>query len=198
MRRSDLDRGVAPSGCRRDRSPHPLALAEKARAGVGCPIAVIGQRRARERQQGQHRLAEIDACWPDPRLDRRVLNVLSTNSAVTVTRDIAYAPGPRRMLDVYAPQSRIAGRPVVVFFYGGSWDSGSKRDYAFVGQALAQRGYVAVLADYRTYPEVVWPAFLEDNAASPAVETLAASGWDMRPGLTGGGPDDTCDVAPGC
>jgi acetyl esterase/lipase len=95
-----------------------------------------------------------------------ILNASSivTSPGVSIARDIAYGPEARQRLDVYAPSSRMPGRPVVVFFYGGSWDSGAKADYAWVGRALADRGYVAVVADYRLYPAVVWPAFLKDSA----------------------------------
>ena len=92
------------------------------------------------------------------------LNSLEPKADVAVTRDIAYGSDPRQSLDVYSPSEALAGRPVVVFFYGGSWDSGSKTDYAWVGQALAHQGYVVVVADYRLYPQVRWPAFLMDCA----------------------------------
>jgi len=109
-----------------------------------------------------------------------VLNAVSASPSVVVTRDIAYGPDPRQKLDVYAPPTRVPGRPVVVFFYGGSWDSGSKRDYAFVGNALAAQGYVAVVTDYRVYPQVVWPAFLQDSAQAVrwARDHAAANGGD--------------------
>jgi len=58
--------------------------------------------------------------------------------------------------------------PVVVFIYGGGWRDGSKDQYAFVGRALASRGYMVVLADYRLYPEVKFPDFLEDSAKAVA------------------------------
>ena len=53
---------------------------------------------------------------------------------------------------------------MVLFFYGGAWDSGSKNDYLFVAEALTSRGYVVVIADYRLYPEVVFPAYMDDAA----------------------------------
>jgi acetyl esterase/lipase len=62
----------------------------------------------------------------------------------------------------------VENAPVVVFFYGGSWNSGSRSDYSFVGEALASRGIVAVLADYRLYPQVRYPLFLEDGAKAVA------------------------------
>ena len=72
--------------------------------------------------------------------------------------------------------------PVLVFFYGGSWQSGSKEDYAFVGQALAAQGFVTVLPDYRLYPEAPFPGFLEDGAAAIAWvrDNIAAYGGDPR------------------
>jgi len=77
---------------------------------------------------------------------------------------IAYADGPRHKLDVYAPEQRGEPAPVVFFIYGGGWNRGERSDYQFVGRALAARGFVVVIADYRLVPEVRYPAFLEDSA----------------------------------
>ncbi|MFD1254311.1 alpha/beta hydrolase [Devosia equisanguinis] len=77
---------------------------------------------------------------------------------------IAYADGTRHKLDVYAPEQRGAPAPVVFFIYGGGWNRGERSDYQFVGRALASRGFVTVIADYRLVPEVVYPGFLEDSA----------------------------------
>jgi acetyl esterase/lipase len=95
--------------------------------------------------------------------------------------DLAYGQGARERLDVYAPRD-ARDRPVVIFWYGGSWTHGSKADYRFVGAALAERGFVAVLPDYRLYPEVTFPAFCEDGAhAIVWVETHAQEfGGDPR------------------
>jgi acetyl esterase/lipase len=54
--------------------------------------------------------------------------------------------------------------PVVVFLYGGRWQHGSKRDYRLLGTALARSGVVAVVPDYRLYPEVRFPGWVEDAA----------------------------------
>jgi acetyl esterase/lipase len=56
----------------------------------------------------------------------------------------------------------------VVFFYGGRWATGGKADYRFVGQALAAQGFITVIPDYRLYPEVRFPAFVEDGAVAVA------------------------------
>jgi len=81
--------------------------------------------------------------------------------------DIPYAAGPRHALDVYAPP-RAQSRPIIVFWYGGGWEDGKKSNYRFVGAALAKAGYVAVLPDYRLYPEVTFPAFVDDGARALA------------------------------
>jgi len=84
--------------------------------------------------------------------------------AALIASDVAYGDLDRQRLDVYAPVDRPANAPVVVVFYGGSWNSGAKADYAFLGKALAARGFVAVITDYRLVPQVRFPAFVEDCA----------------------------------
>ena len=98
------------------------------------------------------------------------INVLTPSSTYRKTADIAYGADSRHQLDIYSPtaQNGNALAPVVVFFYGGNWNSGSRSDYEFVGEALASRGMVAVVADYRLYPQVRYPEFLQDNAQAGA------------------------------
>jgi len=98
----------------------------------------------------------------------KVLNALTPSSTFTKTSSIAYGDDPRQKLDIYRPVTALRDAPVVVFFYGGSWNSGSKDDYGFVGEALASRGIVVVIADYRLYPQVRYPAFLQDGAQAVA------------------------------
>lgn len=108
-------------------------------------------------------LAAMSACSP-----LKMLNALTPDGTFDKTEGIAYGDDPRQKLDVYVPRHAVENAPVVVFFYGGSWNSGSRSDYSFVGEALASRGIVAVLADYRLYPQVRYPLFLEDGAKAVA------------------------------
>jgi acetyl esterase/lipase len=78
--------------------------------------------------------------------------------------DIAYADGARKKLDMYRPLKPGGLSPVVMFIYGGSWRAGDKFEYEFVGRALAAAGFITVIADYRLWPEVKYPDFLDDNA----------------------------------
>ena len=108
-------------------------------------------------------LGAVASCSP-----LRVLNAITPGSTYHKVADIAYGADPRQKLDVYTPLNSKGPAPVVVFFYGGNWNSGARHDYQFVGEALASRGMVAVLPDYRLYPQVRYPGFLEDSARAVA------------------------------
>jgi acetyl esterase/lipase len=94
--------------------------------------------------------------------------VKSEDGARTLATGLAYGPDPRQRLDIYGPPESGGRRPVVIFVYGGSWNNGRREDYAFVGQALAAQGTVAVVIDYRLVPQVRFPGFVEDAALATA------------------------------
>lgn len=107
-----------------------------------------------------------------------MLNATVSHRSYRATTGVPYGSDARQKLDVYEPANALAaaapttttpthhGRPVVVFFYGGSWQNGERGDYLFVGAALASRGFVVVLPDYRTWPETAFPGFIEDAATA--------------------------------
>ncbi len=111
-----------------------------------------------------------------------LLNATVQRNGVTVERGIAYGDGPRRVLDIYRPGDAAASYPLVVFLYGGSWRTGDRGIYGFVATPLAARGAVVVVPDYRLYPEVAFPGFLQDNAQAVAwaVSHAGALGADPR------------------
>lgn len=79
---------------------------------------------------------------------------------------IPYGLDPRQTLDVYAPEKGVGPWPTVMFFYGGGWNSGSRGEYGWAAQAIASRGFLVIVPDYRLVPEVIYPAFVQDCAAS--------------------------------
>jgi len=111
-----------------------------------------------------------------------LLNATVSTDSYRRTEDIAYGVDPRHRLDVYQPAASIPDAPMVVFFYGGSWSSGERGDYRFVGEALASHGMVAVVADYRLSPAFRYPAFVEDSARVVrwAFDRAAEFGADER------------------
>lgn len=117
----------------------------------------------------------VGACSP-----LQALDTLVPETTYREVRNLTYGDGERQKLDLYLPLQRDNATPVVVFFYGGSWKSGERRNYRFVGEALASRGIVTVVPDYRLYPENRYPAFLQDSAAAVAwvKRQIAAYGGD--------------------
>lgn len=116
-------------------------------------------------------LGTFDAFAPRDRGVRRIVS------------DAGYGAEERQRLDVYAPTGRTNERlPVLIFFYGGSWRSGDKDDYEWLGAALAAQGFVVVVPNYRLVPDVVFPAFVHDCAGAVrwAQDNVSAHGGDSE------------------
>lgn len=107
-----------------------------------------------------------------------VLNSVTLTGGIGVSKDISYGEAPLQNLDMYYPkplaqamhsQQHITSRyPMVVFVHGGSWESGTKEDYAFVGKSFAQAGYVTAVINYRKAPEHLYPDYVKDTARAIA------------------------------
>lgn len=151
--------------------PYPLRLNRKIRASLATAGFIVTA-------------ALLSACSA-----LGTINALSPADGARVTSGIAYGPATRNRLDVYRPKAKpgaggdgAGGAPVVLFFYGGNWNSGERGDYAFVGRALASRGIVAIVADYRLSPAVHYPEILRDSALALAwtVREAPRYGGDIR------------------
>ncbi len=116
--------------------------------------------------------ALLSACSP-----LRSFNAIvpKDSGAEAIERGAAYGTHPRQRLDIYRPRQKGRGGgaagaqgplPIILFLYGGSWQSGEREGYGFAGRALAARGFLVAIPDYRLVPEVRFPAFLEDGAAA--------------------------------
>lgn len=92
------------------------------------------------------------------------ISALVSESDVTIEGGVTYGAHDRYRLDVYRPLASDTDGPIVVFLYGGGWKSGDRRTYRFVGSALASRGITTVIPDYRLFPEVRFPSFVDDAA----------------------------------
>lgn len=99
-----------------------------------------------------------------------VANALTPSKGIQRVSGVAYGPLPRQRLDLYLPDGLPPDAPLLVFLYGGGWTSGERDDYAFAALPLAGLGVAVAVPDYRLWPEVRWPGFLEDGAL--AIEWL--------------------------
>ena len=113
-------------------------------------------------------MALMSACSP-----AALLNATLPGNGYELATTADYGPDARLKLDVYRPTTGHGPAPVIVFFYGGSWKSGQRGTYRFIAQAYASRGYVVVIPDYRLYPQVTFPAFMDD--AARAVDWVAGN-----------------------
>jgi len=93
----------------------------------------------------------------------QMMNSLTTTEGYDVATNLLYDQSTGQRLDIYTPKS-VKSAPVVVFFHDGRWQGGSKDDFRFVGQALASQGFVAVIPDFRQYPQVKMAGFMGDAA----------------------------------
>ena len=98
----------------------------------------------------------------------RLISALSGRRGITITRGIRYGKSRRRALDIDAPRQAAGDAPLLVFFHGGSWRIGDKAGYGFVGDAFASAGIAVAIPNYRLYPEVTFPEFVQDGAAAVA------------------------------
>jgi acetyl esterase/lipase len=125
--------------------------------------------------------AVLSACSPI-----KVLNGLVPDDTYQFQGDIAYGAAPRQVLDVYQPlpstQPARGSRPLVVFFFGGTWTHGDRASYKFVGEALAARGAVVVVPDYGLSPAFTYPVFVRDSALAVkwALDNAAQLGADPK------------------
>ncbi|MBB6241556.1 alpha/beta hydrolase [Rhodanobacter sp. MP1X3] len=95
------------------------------------------------------------------------LNATSHHGDVIVDHDVTFDAEHGLAMDIYRlPHTEHA--PVVVYFYGGSWKSGKRQWYRFVGEALAKRGLVVMIPDYRLWPKVKLDGFMQDGARAVA------------------------------
>lgn len=107
-----------------------------------------------------------------------IVNGITSSGGVGVSKDILYGDEHLQDLDIYYPKPLAKAMksqqvisdtyPMVVFVHGGSWESGNKEEYAFVGQSLAQAGYITAVINYRKAPEHVYPDYVEDAAKAIA------------------------------
>jgi acetyl esterase/lipase len=112
-----------------------------------------------------------------------IFSRLVAERGAVVQRDQSFGPNTRHRLDVYRPKTPCPDGPVVIFWYGGGWTSGDRATYGFVGSALAGRGITTVVPDYRHYPEVTFPGFVDDAALAYAwvAKNVAMNGAKPRP-----------------
>ncbi len=92
-------------------------------------------------------------------------NVSVAAKSYQVTKNISYAnEHTRQTLDIYSPKSSQQKLDVLIYVHGGSWDSGSKDTYKFMGKNFAKNNVLFVPINYRLAPEVSYQDMALDVA----------------------------------
>ena len=108
----------------------------------------------------------------------------AATAEVATERDIAYAPQPWALLDLYRPVAPAVPLPLIIYFHGGGWQGGHKDELPdlYFARRLAARGALVASAAYRLLPEARFPNFLQDGAAAAAWLHQHAPGHGGDPG----------------
>ena len=93
-------------------------------------------------------------------------SITYTFATPATEKNISYGNLDRQKYDQYIPDKINAQTPILLFIYGGSWDSGEKSKYDFVGNTFSKEGFITIIPDYRLFPKVTFPSFVEDIALS--------------------------------
>lgn len=114
----------------------------------------------------------------------RSLSIPYALADVRVDKNVAFENAYGLTFDVYQPTSKpepSKPRAMLVFFYGGSWRSGDKAWYRFIGKHYALQGYVVVIPNYRKSPKTLFPGFIQDAAAAYASARKNAARYGSSP-----------------
>ncbi len=77
-------------------------------------------------------------------------------------RDISYGESQNAVVDIFAPRKIKEKQPVIIFWHGGSWKAGDKKNYCLVADYLRSLGAVVVVVGYPLYPDQKFPGFISD------------------------------------
>jgi len=73
-------------------------------------------------------------------------------AGISIKRNISYSTSPaagiENLLDIYYPKNRKQPLDVMVFIHGGSWNSGKKETYWWLGRNMARKDVVTVIINY--------------------------------------------------
>lgn len=91
--------------------------------------------------------------------------------------DLRYGEGERMLMDVFVPDHGHRPAPLVVFFHGGYWRAGDKRDMTMIAEPLLEAGVAVAIPGYDLCPAVSLPTIMDEARA--AVAYLVRQGATM-------------------
>ena len=109
---------------------------------------------------------------------------------IQITKNISYGQHERNVLDVWRTTTTPSNAPVMLYFHGGSWVFGDKKEQGRpMLHEMVKRGWVVVTANYRLAPGSPMPAQIEDatRVLSWVKKNIASYGGDSQRVVVSGG-----------
>jgi acetyl esterase/lipase len=110
-----------------------------------------------------------------------LLNPLETPAIRYEERVFAAYGGQSLSLGIYRPAYVHGPVPAVLVVHGGSWQDGTRGEFAAFNAYLASRDYVVVAMDYRLAPKWRFPAARDDVLSAVAFLKVYASEFGVDP-----------------
>lgn len=95
-----------------------------------------------------------------------LFQAIISSSQVKTAKNINYAGNTeiKNTLNIFYKNDGVADKPVLVFIHGGSWSSGKKETYWWLGRNFARKGIVTVIINYPLAPDARYGKMAEDCA----------------------------------
>lgn len=95
-----------------------------------------------------------------------LFQTILSSAQVKKAKNINYAGNTdeANTLNIFYKNDSIKDKPVLVFIHGGSWSSGKKETYWWLGRNFARKGVVTVIINYPLAPNVQYGKMAEDCA----------------------------------
>ncbi len=110
--------------------------------------------------------------------------IFTSSAQVKVEKNINYAgnDNPRYTLNVYHKKENAQSQDVIIFIHGGSWSSGKKETYWWLGRNFARKGVVTAIINYPLAPNADYKemALASAKAVKWAVDSIANYGGNPK------------------
>jgi len=113
-----------------------------------------------------------------------LFQTLLTSAQVKKVKNINYAGNHEEAntLNVFYRDDSLNNKPVLVFIHGGSWSSGKKETYWWLGRNFARKGVVTVIINYPLAPNVQYEKMANDCALAIKWVHENISSYQASPG----------------
>jgi len=146
---------------------------------VITPLVISGQEKAPEKPDGYWCSTTLKIAYALGTLDL-IEKKFPVPDDIKEYKDIVYKQidSTDLKLDIYHSKDITESAPLLIFFHGGGWKKGNKRDYLIYLVEFARRGYVTATVQYRFVDKAKYPAQILD--VKSAIKWLKTHGEEYH------------------